>query len=160
MVTTIKEIAYVNTSGWMDLVNPNSSGADGKGALRGIRLQRFHNSGLQASGTFRMALTIDGRLLASGIIGDNTALIPYGPGLVQFTPTGQGMYLRLGQWVMGADYHENILISGNSAVCACLNGLNSQRVPHHLKLRIQGEYFDCTQASGIRVDTWYELKGS
>jgi len=160
LVTTIHErqiVRRTTNSGWgsgsnnaWEIINPNTPGAIGKGALRGIRIRNLHPSGWYASGFQQLRLIIDNRVIASG-----TMQIPY--------ETVRGSYLNLGAFVLGADYHERFWFSGASAGCDCAMQVNQQRVPFHREFRLQGGWIWhsglADHRPSLMIDVWYELKG-
>lgn len=165
MVTTIHEVQEIvsgaltlsgvwgtGSNNVNEIVNPNYPGAEGKGALRGIRVMNMHPSGWWVSGFQQLRLIIDGRVIASG-----TMNIPYTGAY-----PGRGYYLNLGMFVLGADYHEAWWFAGSGACCECAMMANQQRVPFHRTFRLQGRWIWHSGnpiGRGVRYDVWYELKG-
>ena len=146
---------FAGADNYVDIVNPVGTppGADGRGALRGIRIQNLNGAGWHQSGFQNLRMTIDnGILVASGQL-----RIPY----IDGQRPGRGTYLNLGQWVLGADYHESPWFNGSGACCDCAMLINSQRVPFHTQCRLQAAWTSSgtSLASGFVVDVWYEIKG-
>jgi len=129
-----------------EIINPTYPGAIGKGAVRGIRIRNLEPSGWWVSGFQQLRLIIDDRVIASG-----TMRIPYDP--------QHGSYINLGQFVLGADYHETYWFSGATACCDCAMLMNQQRVPFHRTFRLQGRWiWHSGWHNGFTTDVWYELK--
>ena len=146
---------WAGADNWVDIANPFGipPRVDGRGALRGIRIQNMNTSGFQRSGLLSLRMTIDyGILIASGQL-----RIPS----TDNARPGRGYYLNLGQWVLGADYREAPWFSGSGANCNCAMLVNSQRVPWHNNFRLQAAWSSSgtSLASGFHVDVWYEIKG-
>ena len=155
MVRTVvaRRRVWSGVGNFVDVVNPQGQGADGRGALRGIRLQNLADFGWYQSGFINLRLSIDnGILLASGQL-----RVP----MIDGQRPGRGWYVNLGQWVLGADYHENPLFAGSGACCECAMLVNEQRIPFHTQMRLQASWTwsGTSRLSGFTVDAWYEIKG-
>jgi len=155
MVTTIHErrniISGVQnlTDAWdtgrnnvHEIINITNPGADGKGAVRGIRIRNLEPSGWYVSGFQQLRMILDNRVVASG-----TMQVPY--------ETDNGRYINLGQFVLGADYHESYYPFGSG-----VSWVSQQRVPFHRSFRLQARWiWRSGWHNGFTVDVWYELKG-
>jgi len=147
---------WAGANNYVDIVNPVGTprpGANGRGALRGIRIQNLARTGWHQSGFQALRLTIDnGIVLASGQL-----RIPY----IDGQRPGRAHYVNLGQWVLGADYHEMPHFAGSGACCECAMLVNTQRIPFHTELRLQAAWTSSGTSlpSGFHVDVWYEIKG-
>jgi len=142
---------YVSNTNYLDVIGRPNGVVTGKGALRGIRIQNLVGVGWWQSGFQQLRITVDGIPLASGQI-----RVPY----IDGQRPGRGHYLNLGQYVLGADYHEEPHFSGSGACCDCAMLVNNQRIPFHRSLRIEAAWTSSGSCpSGFWVDVWYEIKG-